>query len=136
MHISCESKCKFDERNCNSDQWWNNDKYRCECKKYPICKIDYIWNASTCICEYEKYLVSIIDDSVITFDEIIEETFPTNLSEKKATRKTQNSYILLSFLLITIALLIAVSIYCYLIEYRVKQKHLLPFHFLNNSLKI
>ena len=25
-HISCESKCKFDWRKCNSDQWWNNDK--------------------------------------------------------------------------------------------------------------
>ena len=25
-HISCECKCKFDERKCNSDQWWNNDK--------------------------------------------------------------------------------------------------------------
>ena len=25
-HISCECKCKFDSRKCNSDQWWNNDK--------------------------------------------------------------------------------------------------------------
>ena len=25
-HISCESKCKFDGRKSNSDQWWNNDK--------------------------------------------------------------------------------------------------------------
>ena len=25
-HISCEWKYKFDERKCNSDQWWNNDK--------------------------------------------------------------------------------------------------------------
>ena len=33
-------------------------------------------------------------------------------------------HILLAFLLITIALLIAVSIYCYLIKYQVKQKHL------------
>ena len=24
--ISCECKCKFDGRICNSDQWWNNDK--------------------------------------------------------------------------------------------------------------
>ena len=24
--ISCECKCKFDGRNCNLDQWWNNDK--------------------------------------------------------------------------------------------------------------
>ena len=27
-----ECKCKFDGRNCNSDQWWNNDKCWCECK--------------------------------------------------------------------------------------------------------
>ena len=29
-HISCE--CKFDGRKCNSDQWCNNDKCRCESK--------------------------------------------------------------------------------------------------------
>ena len=32
-HISCKCKCKFDGRSCNSDQWWNNDKCRWECKK-------------------------------------------------------------------------------------------------------
>ena len=37
-----------------------------------------------------------------------------------------NFYILLVFLLVTIALLIAVSIYCYLIKYGAKQKH---YHF-------
>ena len=37
--------------------------------------------------------------------------------------KTKSFYILLVFLLITIALLIAVSIYCYLIKYKGKQKH-------------
>ena len=46
-----------------------------------------------------------------------------------------DSYILLAFLLITMVLLIAVSIYCYLIRYRAKQKHLLPFNFTNNKLK-
>ena len=25
-HISCECKCRFYERKCNSNQWWNNDK--------------------------------------------------------------------------------------------------------------
>ena len=40
----------------------------------------------------------------------------------------QMFYILLAFLLISIALLIAVSIYCYLIKHRAKQKHLLPFY--------
>ena len=65
-----------------------------------------------------------MDDSVITCDEIIEETktVATNFNEKNITSKTQNIYILLLFLLISIALVIAVSIYCYLIKYRAKKK--------------
>ena len=27
-HIAYECKCRFDGRKCNSDQWWNNDKYQ------------------------------------------------------------------------------------------------------------
>ena len=52
------------------------------------------------------------DDLVIMCDEIIEETkaVPIIFNEK------------LAFLLITIALLIAVSTYCYLIKYQAKQK--------------
>ena len=45
----------------------------------------------------------------------------------------QNFYILLAFSLITIALLIAASIYCYLTKYQAKQNHLLPFQFTNNK---
>ena len=26
-NISCECKCKFDGRKCNSNQWWNSSKY-------------------------------------------------------------------------------------------------------------
>ena len=37
-HISCECKRRFDGRKCNSDQWWNNDKGQCECKKHHICE--------------------------------------------------------------------------------------------------
>ena len=68
-----------------------------------------------------------MDDSVITSNEIIyaEET---NFHEKNITCKTQNFYILLAFFLTAIALLIAVSIYCYLIKCQAKQKHSLPFH--------
>ena len=55
-------------------------------------------------------------------------TISTNFDKNKVTYKVQHFYILLAFLLITIALLIAVSIYCYLIKYRAKQKHFLPFH--------
>ena len=69
-------------------------------------------------------------------DEIIESyEKETNFNKKKATCKTQNFYILLAFLLITITLLIIVSIHCYLIKYRGKENHLLPFHFKNIELK-
>ena len=57
----------------------------------------------------------------------------TNFNEKKATCKTQNFYILLAFLLITLALSIAVSIYCNLIEDQAKQ--LLPVHCASNELR-
>ena len=39
-HVSC--KCKFNERNYNSDKLQNNDKYRCGCKKRCICEKDYV----------------------------------------------------------------------------------------------
>ena len=55
-----------------------------------------------------------------------------NFIENKVTCKTKNLYILLAFLLITITLLIAVSIYCYLIKYL--GKHLLPVHNIINKL--
>ena len=73
-----------------------------------------------------------MDDSVITCDEVINsfdekiKTIPTNFNESKVTCKKQNFYILLVFLLITITLLIAVSIYCYVIKYQMK--YLLLFH--------
>ena len=44
-------------------------------------------------------------------------TVPTNFIEKKVACKTKKIYILIAFLSITIILLIAVSIYCYLIKY-------------------
>ena len=60
----------------------------------------------------------------------------TCFNKNKATCKTQNFYFFLAFLLITIELLIAVSIYCYFVKYREIQKHLLPFNFTNNKLKM
>ena len=129
--ISCKCKCKFDRRKCNSHQCWNNNKCRCECKKRCVC---HVWNPATCSCKNGKYLASIMDDSAIICDEVIKsydeeiKTIPTNFNEKNITCKTQSSYVLLTFLLITITLLIAFSIYCYLIKYWSKQKHLLPFH--------
>ena len=69
-----------------------------------------------CSCKDCKCLASFIDDSVITCDEIIEETKTIKqILIKKVDCQSQNFYFLLAFLLITNALLIAVSIYCYLI---------------------
>ena len=62
-------------------------------------------------------------------------TMAKQILMKKAACKTQNFYILLAFLLITVTLLVAVNIYSYLIKYQAKQKYSLPFHYTNNKLK-
>ena len=72
---------------------------------------------------------------VASYDEETK-TIPTNFNEKKTTCKTQNFYILLAVLLITIVLLIAASVSCYLIKYQAKQKHLLPFQYTNELASI
>ena len=113
-YISRECKCRFYRKKYNSDQWWNNDKCQCESKKGHVCEKDYVWDPAACNCENRKYLASIMDDTAIECEET--KAIPAKFNKKKTTCKTQNSYILLAFLLITIALLIAVSIYCYLIK--------------------
>ena len=76
---------------------------------------------------------------MITCDEIIDTTI--SILTKTVTTKTvpaksnsKNFYILLAFLLIAIALSIAVSIYWCLIKYWTNEKHLLPYH-INSKLK-
>ena len=49
-HISCEYKCIYYGKKCNSNQKWNSDKCQCACNKPNkriVCKINYIWNPST-----------------------------------------------------------------------------------------
>ena len=71
-----------------------------------VCKKYYIWNPNTCTRENGNYLGSIIDNSVITCDEITEssksvptKSFPTTFNEKKVTCiiKKLYKYILLDF---------------------------------------
>ena len=127
--ISLKCKCKLDGRKCNSDQWWNNDKCWCVCEKSQVCEKEHIWNPSTCSCKNENYLASAMGDSEIMCDEMIEsynkeqKLFQQILMNRKQPIKCKIS-VLVPFFKITIALLIAVSIYCYLIKYQVKQKHL------------
>ena len=71
-HISSECKCRFGERKCNLDQWCNNSKCRCECKKRHVCERDYVWNPATCNYENGKYLAGIVVDSAIICDKVID----------------------------------------------------------------
>ena len=70
-HISCQCKRKFYGTKCKWYQWLKNDNCQCKCKKHYICKKDYVWNPATSNCENGKYLESIMDDSMITWDEVI-----------------------------------------------------------------
>ena len=66
---------------------------KCKCKfDGGKCNSDHLWNNAKCWCECEKRHVC------------------------------EKDYVLLMFLLITIALLIPISIYCYLIKYWAKYK--------------
>ena len=126
-HRSWGCKCKFNGTKCKSNQWWNNDNYQCDRKKIHVSEKEYVWNPHICNCENEKYLAGIMDDSAIICGEVKSndekiKTIPTNFNEKNITCKTQNFCVLLAFLLITITLFIAVSIYCHLIKYLAKQK--------------
>ena len=101
-HISCQCKCKSDGWKCNSDQWWNN-KCRCECKKLHVCEKDHIWNPATCSCESGKYLASIMDDSTIRCDEILEsyeeetKLFQQILMKRKQPIKRKITFIFINY---------------------------------------
>ena len=86
-HLSCKCKCKLYGRKCKPNQKWNNYKCWCECKNHHIHEKDYIWNPATCSYKNGKNLASIIDDSVITCDEIIDaeeaKAITTNFNENK-----------------------------------------------------
>ena len=66
------------------------------------------YSAITCALSYSNLVIDSYDEET--------KTILTNFNEKNITYIIQNLYILLAFLLITIALLIAASIYCYLIN--------------------
>ena len=112
-HISRECQCKFDGTKCKLNQWWNNDKCWCECKKIHVCEKDYVRNPAICNCENGKFLASIMDDSTIISDKDIK----SYDEEIKAIPTNIYFYIFLAFLSITITLLIAGGIFCYLIKY-------------------
>ena len=146
-HTSCKCKCKFDGRKLIQINGGITLNVNVSVENVMYVKKIFVWNPATCNCKNGKYLASIMNDSAITCDEAIDadadaeaktndesklnkketKTVPKNFNEKNMTFKTQNFYVLLAFLLITIALLIGVSIYCYLIKYQAKKN--IYYHF-------
>ena len=100
--------------------------------KIHECEKDYSLNPGTFICENSKYLKSVADTSVTKCDEIV--TVMNNLSTKKANtlttnvtsaasischcKKVRDCYILHTFLLVIILILIITIIY----QHYAKQK--------------
>ena len=72
------------------------------------------------------------DEIINTIKSILIKTVPTKTVPTKINSK--KVYNLHAFLLVTIALLIAVNIFCYLMKYQIKEKHLLPHHVTTNEL--
>ena len=124
---SCECKWKFHDSKCNSNQMWNNSKYWYPCKNpkehHLLKKMEFvIWMEfpATCSCKNSKYLGSFIGYEILRGNY----RHDKNCSNKKFFNKScSNKFLyLLAFLLIFIALLMADSIYCYLIKYWAKKK--------------
>ena len=117
-HVSYECKCKFDGKNVIQVNVGITINVDVSIKKFMrVQKRRNCEKNATCNCENEKYLASIVDR--IISDEVID-VKEMSFDESNITCKTQSFYIFLTFLLIIITLIV-VSIYCYLIKYRVKK---------------
>ena len=55
-----------------------------------MCKKDHIWNLAICSCKNRKYLTSIIDDSIITGDQIIDVEAEVKSYDKEAKTILKN----------------------------------------------
>ena len=110
-HILCGCRCSFDGRKCK-----NLEKMLCLLKILCLESIYYWW-------------------FVVPTKAALIKAGLTNLNEKRLICKMKFFYGLLTFLLITIVLLIAVSIYCFLIRYQANQAHLLSYHVTNMKLE-
>ena len=56
-----------------------------------MCEKGYTWDSAICSYENGEFVRSIIDNSLITFDKIKEDTksVPTNFNNKKVTNRTE-----------------------------------------------
>ena len=95
-------------------------------------KKNYSLNPSTCICENNAYFKSIVDNSVIVCDEIINVTdsVSTNVmstvsinADDKKVRYKMNGYVFHMFFLVDILLFMIAIIFYRYTKHRSKQKN-------------
>ena len=67
---SCECKCRFDGKKCNSYQWWNNNKCRCECKKRHVCEKDLMKRKQSVKCKISTFYLIDSCYYLLLFDKI------------------------------------------------------------------
>ena len=119
-HISIQCQYNYDSRKCSWNQKKSKNKCCCECKnpiEHDACERNYIWSPATCTCKNSKYSGSIIEDSVIKYDEILSTaknvstnvTVSTNFHNKNVRYK-MDCYILHTVLLVIILLFISAII--------------------------
>ena len=97
---------------CNSSKNGDNKTFQCESKNYCTCKKDHSWSRNTSICDNSRYLKSIINESVIVCNEIINVTeivstnvtnfIPTNVTRAVSINfddKMQNMKWIVTFIL-------------------------------------
>ena len=91
-------------------------------KDLPVCEKDYILNPVTSNHKNGKWMIQRLCVTKLQSHTMKKQSLFQQILMKKASCKVQNLNISLAFLLTTMALLIAVSFFCYLIKYRAKQK--------------
>ena len=88
IHLQLLSKLDRCAGNCNTINNLSNRVCISNITEDLIREKDHVWDPVTCNCENGKYLASIMDDSVITCDELIEpyneeiKPIPTNFKKK------------------------------------------------------
>ena len=149
-HKTCKYICTLDGIICNNKQYWNEDKFRCECKKLVdkgVRNKGFIWNPSNCECQCDKscdigeyldykngkYKERLFDKLIEKCSENIDEAKINNENENKNENENDNkhkysfSIVYIAFFSIFFAINIGIGIYFVYQKYVNRNKYDLPY---------
>ena len=130
-HETCKCVCRLTTAICNDRQEWNENKYRCKCKKDLVSKLvcdkGYMWNPSTCsrkcyrYCETGQYLdykncvcrKKIIDDLIEQCTSIVDIEIKNNTLSKKNDESSSNIYFILFIVFLMLFILFLIGFIYY-----------------------